>query len=395
MYFKVTSTNRLAVRKLLTASGQDSAEVRKLTLAQLGVALHSAVTANKISETDASAACDSTAAPSDGDTDHHVTVSGDDARVTVAHPGNAAARAISDLIEALQTKQAASVDAETVRKICAELVVTEFEKLKMRPSVIEIRTDGFVTAKLEGEKVHAAFDDVMKIINSRDDGGKRNHAWLAGPSGSGKTFLGRQVAKHSGLAFYMTGAVQSKYDLVGFKSPTGDESTLRTPLRMAYELGGVFAWDEIDASDPKALCAFNALLDGGDTFAFPDGMVKRHTDFVCIASANTWGNGATADYVGRNKIDQATLKRFVRISVDYDEALERDMVGADGGDWVGFVQSVRKAVRKEGLKILVTPRDSLQGAALLRAGMSRDKVESATVFAGLDSDTVSRLRRAA
>lgn len=390
MYFKVTSSNRLAVRKLLTAAGKDSSEVRKLTLQQLGVALHAAVTAGSITETDANAACASTDA-----IEHAIDgTPSEPARVTVPHPGNAAAKAIGDLIEALQAGKSPILDTDAIKGLIESQVAAVLKEQRNKPAIIDIRTDGLVTCTLNGEQMHAAFEEVMRVVNSRVDG-KRQHAWLGGPSGSGKTHLGRQVAKASGLAFYMTGAIQSKYDLIGFKSPTGDESTLKTPLRMAWECGGVFAWDEIDASDSKALCAFNALLDGGDTFAFPDGMIKRHPDFVCIASANTWGNGATADYVGRTKIDGATLTRFVRISVDYDEALERDMVGADHADWAKFVQSVRGAAKREGLRILITPRHTLQGAALLKAGMDRAKVEAATVFAGLDSDTVTRLRRAA
>lgn len=388
MFFVVTSNSRLAVRKLLTASGMDSAEVRKMTLGQLGKALHEKVTAGSIAETDAKAACAAVdAAPTD-DTDAPVSA----AVASAVRPNDAAMAALQQLATALQT--APQIDEAQVRKIAEQIVREEITAAGRKPAVIEIRTDGVATATLNGEQTHAAFEEVMRIVNTRVDG-KRLHAWLAGPSGSGKTHLGRQVAKASGLAFYMTGAVQSKYDLVGFKSPTGDESTLKTPLRMAWECGGVFAWDEIDASDPKALCAFNALLDGGDTFAFPDGMVKRHADFVCIASANTWGNGATADYVGRNKIDGATLTRFVRVSVGYDEQLERDMVGEEGADWARFVQRIRAAVSREGLKVLITPRHTLQGAGLLRSGATRDKVETATVFAGLDADTVARLRRAA
>jgi hypothetical protein len=175
-------------------------------------------------------------------------------------------------------------------------------------------------------------------------------------------------------------------------SPTGAEATLRTPFRDAFEKGGLFAWDDIDASDPRAFVAFNEALSNG-RFAFPDKVIEQHPDFVCVASANTWGTGATADYVGRNKIDSATLSRFVRIEIGYDEQLERDMVG--NHEWARFIQRVRQAVQKEGIKVLVTPRHTLQGVALLAAGLSRADVESYTVFAGLDADTVARLRRAA
>jgi hypothetical protein len=42
-----------------------------------------------------------------------------------------------------------------------------------------------------------------------------------------------------------------------------------------------------------------------------------------------------------------------------------------------------------------TPRATLQGAALLTAGMPRNMVERATVFAGVDADTEAKIRKAA
>jgi hypothetical protein len=273
------------------------------------------------------------------------------------------------------------------------MVEKELSNLKHRPMVIEIRTDGTVTGKLDGQQTHESFAHIVKIISTRV-AGRRLHCWMTGPSGSGKSFLGKQAAEAVKLPYYPVGAMQSKYDLIGYKSPSGDPTTLQTPLRMAFEFGGVLGFDDCDASDPRAFAAFNELLANG-RYAFPDKVVETHANFVCIASANTWGTGATADYVGRNKIDAATLSRFVRVSVGYDEALERDMVGPSGKDWAVFVQSVRKAVVKEGIKVLITPRHTLQGAALLAAGIDRKDVMAMTVFAGLDTDTVKRLRVAA
>ena len=200
------------------------------------------------------------------------------------------------------------------------------------------------------------------------------------------------MAAASGLDFYTTGAVQTPFQLVGFVSPTGDAATLQTPFRMAFEQGGVFCWDEVDASDARALCAFNEALANG-RYAFPDRVVTAHSDFVCIASANTWGGGATQDYVGRTRIDAAFLNRFVRVAVDYDEALEMALAG-DQAAWAARVQRIRQSVRAQGLKILVTPRHTMQGAALLAAGFPRSEVEQMTVYAGLDAATIAKIEGA-
>ena len=104
------------------------------------------------------------------------------------------------------------------------------------------------------------------------------------------------MAKHCatalGVKFYSVGAVQNEYKLTGFVDAEG--RTVRTAFRDAYEHGGLFLWDEVDASAANALVAFNQAL-ANDSFPFPDGMVDRHPDFLAIAAANTYGTGATAE----------------------------------------------------------------------------------------------------
>lgn len=409
-FFSVNSQNRLAVRKLLTSIGLDSAAVRLMRNGELGKALHDAVAANKLTVEAANAAC-ATVSPTPDATPSEsavaAVVAGNSTQgtangtVTLGQlnvgqtlDGDAAAA-----LRRLLGVEAPKVDEAAMRRIAAKLVREEMVAAGQRPAVIEIKSAGDVIGKVDGKATHKAFATVMKLINTRV-AGKRLHVMMVGESGSGKTYLSGQVAAASSLSYYMTGAVASAFQLIGFM-PAGFEGnphdcpTLMTPLRKAYELGGVFCWDEVDGSDPRALLAFNALLDGGDAFAFPDGMVKRHVDFVCIATANTWGTGATADFVGRNKLDAAFLKRFMRVAVNIDETLERDLVGPEYVDWAKFVQGIRRAAQKEGVKIIVTPRDSLMGAAALASGLSRDEVEGMTVFAGLDTDTCARLRAAA
>lgn len=405
MFFQVTSANRHAARKLLTKYGHDSSLVRNMRNGQLGKAIYEDVRAGKIPMSEAQATVStvdelppqpSQAPPVDGIFDEseklesaisaELETSQEDNNMAASPETVGAANQMAAILESLMIKAVPKqqLDEAAVRSIVKEILKDE----PGRSTCIEIKTGDTVT-KIEGQQ-HNKFEHVLKTVSTRIQG-RRLHTWLVGPSGSGKSFLASQIAKALSLPYYSTAAIQSKYDLIGFVSPTGAEATLRTPFREAFENGGVFAWDDIDASDPRAFVAFNEALSNG-RFAFPDKMIEQHPDFVCIASANTWGTGATADYVGRNKIDSATLSRFVRIPIDYDEQLEREMVG--NHEWARFVQRIRDAVKREGIKVLVTPRHTLQGVALLAAGLKRDDVESYTVFAGLDTDTVTRLRRA-
>jgi cobaltochelatase CobS len=98
----------------------------------------------------------------------------------------------------------------------------------------------------------------------------------------------------------------------------------------------------------------------------------RHPDFYIIAAANTWGTGATAAYCGRNKLDDATLDRFVgaKIRVDYDAKIERAIArsyldSADAKlllDWVG---KVRRAIEKNRLQRVASTRMIEAGCKML------------------------------
>jgi MoxR-like ATPase len=266
------------------------------------------------------------------------------------------------------------------------------------PRVIHVEYKGTVR-EVSGVKNYL-FDDVLAALAARQ------HVWLPGPAGSGKSTLARQCGEALGYSepepnesentpkrIHMTGAIETPFQLLGYVSPNGDARTLFTPFRKAWQYGGLFIFDDVDRSNSKALAAFNEPLANGHC-AFPDGVIKMHADCLIVATANTFGLGGSADYVGAARLDKATLDRFVYIEVPYDEKAERLIAGPDGTEWCLFVQKVRGACRRLGLKHLVTPRATYKGLALMRAGMSRDKVEAATVYAGLDPETITRIRGA-
>lgn len=215
----------------------------------------------------------------------------------------------------------------------------------------------------------------------------RCNVWIAGPAGSGKTTAAQNVASALGLPFYYTGAVGDPFQIVGFVDASGRYS--EPPIYKAYKHGGVFLWDEVDGSDPNALLAFNALLANGKA-VFPNGeIVDKHADCIIIAAANTYGLGATAEYVGRNRLDAAFLDRFVQLDWPYDTDLE--MAVSPNLGWTARVQAVRAAVAKKGLRVMITPRASIYGAALLSQGMDPKIVESMTLAKAMTPDQWSSI----
>lgn len=214
------------------------------------------------------------------------------------------------------------------------------------------------------------------------------NVYLHGPAGSGKTTAAHLCAKTFNAPFYFAAKVESEYMLLGFKDARGE--TVRTQFRDAYEHGGVFLFDELDGSSPSAVVALNAALANGFC-PFPDGIIARHKDFKCIAAGNTKLTGATREYVGRNQLDAASVDRFSFIEWLYDDALETSI--ATNAEWCKYVQSARRAVAARSLKHLVTPRATYDGCKLIQAGLTREEVEEAVLWKGLDTETVSQLKK--
>lgn len=95
-----------------------------------------------------------------------------------------------------------------------------------------------------------------------------------------------------------------------------------------YRNGGVFLFDEMDASEPNLLLLVNAALANGHFANAATGeMVKRATGkrpFIPVAGMNTLGLGGDRSLVGREKQDAAALDRWHagRVEILLDTALE-------------------------------------------------------------------------
>lgn len=256
-------------------------------------------------------------------------------------------------------------------------------------TITEVKRMDVDSQETTTRKRHKDFGTLMTVARARIP------ALLVGPAGSGKSTAARQVAEELGLEFYTESCnpQMSKWDLMGFVAATG----VYTPgiLRNAFENGGVVLLDEIDASNPAVLVSINliASVSVGETVNFPDGVaVARHADFVFLAGANTFGDGASDEYVGREVLDAASVDRFAAIAWGYDEALEIFAAGEDAREWTLHVQAIRAAAEAIGADLMVTPRAAINGAALLRNGMSKRQVEALVIWKGASDDTIRSVR---
>ena len=247
-----------------------------------------------------------------------------------------------------------------------------------KPLVVNLGTVEVPKKKL----VHKSFQTIIKILSSTKR--KEKNIMLVGGAGGGKTHLVGSIAEALKLQFYpmSVGLQTTKSDLLGFINANG--IYMPSPIRLAYENGGVLLLDEFDAAHAGVITILNSLLANGHC-SFPDKIVEKHKDFVCLCACNTYGKGGTMDYVGRNRLDAATLDRFIIVDVDYDENLEKTLTNHD--DWTRIINKIRENIAKFGVKMIVSPRASMDGADLLDGGFSFEEVLEMCVFKGCDDDT--------
>jgi MoxR-like ATPase len=268
----------------------------------------------------------------------------------------------------LENKIETSVDGE----------LSELREIAKKTQKLEITQNG-KTVVLEGLK-HKQLDQLITYASMRLS------PLLVGMAGTGKTHAGEQTAVALGLQFYAmsVGAQTSKSDIIGYMDASGNY--VRTHFRDAFEHGGVFLMDEIDAGNSNVLIQINSALSNG-LCAFPDAMVKRHEDFVFIASANTFGNGANRQYVGRNQLDAATLDRFALIEWLIDDELESNLaVGVNGKAWYMAVRATRDYVSEKNIRALISPRATQKGSRLLDVGQDLLEVIGATLLGSVPED---------
>ncbi len=277
--------------------------------------------------------------------------------------------ALGLLVEALGGGNA-KIDLEQIRQI----VRKEMEGIVLPVSVQIIKIDGQIQ-KLDGVH-HHTFPELIKYVQSG------NHVWLYGPKGTGKTKAVENAFTALGRKFLSDGITGEEHKILGYMDAHG--KYVRTNFRDAFEFGHGYLADEIDSWGNNALMALQSALANGYC-AFPDGFIARHESFQFVGAANTAGYGATFEYCGRNRIDEAFLDRLVYLAWDLDETLELAISG--NPDWTRYVQKVRKAVSAKGLKGLdVSPRASINGAKLLAAGVSWDNAAIAVLKRGMTAE---------
>lgn len=252
---------------------------------------------------------------------------------------------------------------------------------KIAMALKQVQTTAVVLTRPDVDPVtitgqHAQFGVLLREL------GFGNSCYVTGPAGSGKTTAAIKVAEALKRPYFLMRAVLDPFELVGFID--GGGSYRDTPLyKWATTPGAILIMDEIDRSNPKAIIAINAAWNG--IIAFPHETVTVPPENLIMATANTWGQGTDAEYVGSCRLDGATLDRFPsRIVWGYDLALESRLSG--NAEEAAWCQRLRKVADDRGLRIIFSPRTIIAHCKRLAGGVSRKESLEVSCLAALDSD---------
>ena len=245
------------------------------------------------------------------------------------------------LLEQLKTAINTKSIAREAETLAMNLIEERYGKL---PEITKIQIGNNKPKEIKG-LTHSAFNSILTLLANGEN------VLLNGPSGTGKNVLGNQIAEALGLEFYCTPAIRQEYKLSGFIDANGN--FVETPFYKAWTNGGVYLFDEMDASDATVILNINSALANG-YYEFPIGLKKKHKDFYILGAGNTLGNGGDRIYTAREELDASTIDRFAVVPFGYDEKLERELAGNE--KIYEFITAVRKAIEETGLRYVVSMR---------------------------------------
>lgn len=284
-------------------------------------------------------------------------------RATSPETRDDATTALADAVRAIASS-AKGVDEAAVETI-ARRVMAESGGSR----TVHVTFNGAPSVRVDGP-MPVWFDVVLRKVRAGVP------TLLVGPAGCGKSHVARSVAQALGLRFEYLActAGMSEFKLVGRYVPAGEGGAwvyVGSRLLDFYENGGMYCLDELDAADANVLLVVNEAIANGH-LSVPDRseapVAARHADFRLVACANTFGQGATATYTGRSRLDASTVRRFRPgiVTCDYDPDVERNIVDRDVLAWA---LPMRERLKARGIEHRLTDLSTgcLVGFSTLKA----------------------------
>ena len=289
---------------------------------------------------------------------------------------------VESLLEGLDIEETTTSCSDVVKGELEDRAISLMDKYTKMKSAIEEdeyeRNTRILEEKKSGELEHHLLPEVLHMLKAL------GIAFLVGPTGTGKSTLAKSACKK---LFNLTEdpVASGKYAQISFSpDTTSGEMIGRTDVNgnfheseivRVFRDGGLILFDEIDDADASMLIKVNTALANG-YLSTPNGMVVKNKETYIVCAANTYGTGPDAMYVGRTRLDAATLDRFClsTVYIDYDTALEERIASAlpeNQKYWIlNYVDNVRSAISKNKLRRACSTRFVINAVAHMLNGKS-------------------------
>lgn len=232
-------------------------------------------------------------------------------------------------------------------------LTAQVEELKNRPTtsgtVINITVNGETRqAQIKGI-VNPKFARILKYLANGEN------VYMYGPAGTGKNVTAKQCAEALDMPIFYNNTIYTKYDLCGYMDANG-QYVPTTFYNFMKSPKGLYFMDEYDNSQSSALVCFNDVLED-KKYTFPNGeTLYLDENHKIIAAGNTNGQGATEEYNDRYVIDESNRSRFMFVSVTYDSAVEKSIVG-NSTDILEFIDDLRRVRDLLNIKLILGYRE--------------------------------------
>ena len=172
----------------------------------------------------------------------------------------------------------------------------------------------------------------------------------------------RNLAKELNIPYLCIscGIGTSSTEFIGYKYPTRES----TKFAEYYSKPSIILLDEFTALDPAVAQICNAAL-ANDEIETTTGTVYRDPNCIIIATSNTYGGGASRQYVANNQLDASTIDRFIGgiIEVNYSEEFESQY----DKEVVEYVKDLRSIIKQYEFRRIASTRMIQAGCALKKA----------------------------
>lgn len=303
-------------------------------------------------------------------------------------------------------------------------LVQEIVKNKTTTTIIiEDRRKTPVEIKPLDEPAHKALPRVIGILNAGCS------PCLVGATGSGKTLGGFQYARLMGIPSYLVGCKQltrmlSPHELVGYMTADGHyvkgtwtnailgynyvpkDGQLHPDPDSVVDADALVVLDEMDNSNENVIMYSKALPTG--YIEMPYGRQRINRKLKVMATMNTWGQGATREYVGRCAQDAALLNEFCFVEWNYDIEFEWALLQAEFNMFdkqteykledmrrlLDIFIMMRKKADEQKVRCIISTRNIIQVARLLLTNQkwAINTALKMSIYKGMKDEDIKRVQ---